>query len=92
MSVEGRQSIKKYIESGKAKLESVQNDKARGVGYERKNISLIDQQVGRMVYNIKKYGIKQTGYFDAAIEKVFKNFSTKISQAIGKQIAIEIIR
>lgn len=92
MSVEGRASIKRYIESGKAKVESVQNDKARGVGYERKNISLIDQQVGRMVYNIKKYGIKQTGYFDAAIEKVFKNFSTKISQAIGRQIAIEIIR
>ena len=92
MSVEGRQSIKRYIESGKAKVENVQNDKARGVGYERKNISLIDQQVNTMVYNIKKYGIKQTGYFDAAVEKVFKNFSKKISQAIGRQIAIEIIR
>jgi len=45
-----------------------------------------------MVYNIKKYGIKQTGYFDAAVQKVFKNFSKNISQAIGRQIAIEIIR
>ena len=88
MSVEGRQSIKRYIESGKAKV----SIKQKAVGYENKNISLIDAQVNTMVYNIKKYGIKQTGYFDAAIEKVFKNFSTKISQAIGRQIAIEIIR
>ena len=88
MSVEGRASIKRYIESGKAKV----SIKQKAVGYENKNISLIDAQVNTMVYNIKKYGIKQTGYFDAAIEKVFKNFSTKISQAIGKQIAIEIIR
>lgn len=88
MSVEGRASIKRYIESGKAKV----SIKQKAVGYENKNISLVDAQVNTMVYNIKKYGIKQTGYFDAAIEKVFKNFSTKISQAIGKQIAIEIIR
>ena len=88
MSVEGRASIKRYIESGKAKV----SIKQKAVGYENKNISLIDAKVNTMVYNIKKYGIKQTGYFDAAIEKVFKNFSTKISQAIGKQIAIEIIR
>ena len=89
MSVEGRASIKKYIESGKAKVSIKQKEK---VGYENKNISLIDAQVNTMVYNIKKYGIKQTGYFDAAVEKVFKNFSKNISQAIGRQIAIEIIR
>ena len=73
MSVEGRASIKRYIESGKAKV----SIKQKAVGYENKNISLVDAQVNTMVYNIKKYGIKQTGYFDAAIEKVFKNFSTK---------------
>lgn len=88
MSVEGRQSIKKYIESGKAKV----TIKQKAVGYEQKNKSLIDAQVEQMVYNIKKYGIKQTGYFDAAVEKVFKNFSKNISQTIGRQIAIEIIR
>lgn len=88
MSVEGRQSIKRYIESGKAKV----SIKQKAVGYEQKNKSLIDAQVEQMVYNIKKYGIKQTGYFDAAVEKVFKNFSKNISQAIGRQIAIEIIR
>ena len=88
MSVEGRQSIKRYIETGKAKV----TIKQKAVGYEQKNKSLIDSQVEQMVYNIKKYGIKQTGYFDAAVEKVFKNFSKNISQAIGRQIAIEIIR
>lgn len=89
MSVEGRQSIKRYIESGKAKVSIKQKET---VGYENKNISLIDAQVNTMVYNIKKYGIKQTGYFDAAVEKIFKNFSKNISQTIGRQIAIEIIR
>lgn len=89
MSVEGRANIKKYIESGNAKVSIKQK---QTVGYENKNISLIDAQVNTMVYNIKKYGIKQTGYFDAAVEKVFKNFSKNISQAIGRQIAIEIIR
>jgi len=92
MSLEGRQSIKKYIESGKAKIETVQNDKARGIGLESKGVSLIDAKVNTLVYLIKKYGIKKTNYFDDAIKIVMKDFNKQIAQTMGRTISIEITR
>ncbi len=92
MSLEGRQNIKKYIESGKAKIETVQNDKARGIGLESKGVSLIDAKVNTLVYLIKKYGIKKTNYFDDAIKIVMKDFNKQIAQTMGRTISIEITR
>lgn len=96
MSAEGRASIKQYILSGKAKVRSTSNDKARGIGLERKGVkfsqkkSLIDRQVDTLIYNIKKYGIKKTDYFTDAFEKVFANWERDMAEALGEDVALSL--
>jgi hypothetical protein len=43
-----------------------------------------------MVYNIKKYGIKTTNYFDNAIEKVLPELSEDIVKLLGSTIVLQI--
>lgn len=96
MNKEGRDSIKKYILSGKAKVSSTSRDKARGIGLERKGVqgskkkSLIDNQVDTLIYQIKKYGIKQTDYFTDAFEKVFANWEKDMAEAYGEDVALSL--
>lgn len=87
-------SLKRYILSGKAKITSVRNDKALGVGLERKAVrnmdkkSLIDTQVDTMGYLIKRYGIKATNYFNDAFNKTFVGFEAKVFEALESGIVI----
>jgi len=87
-------SLKKYILSGKAKISSVRNDKALGVGLERKAVrnmdkkSLIETQVDTMGYLIKRFGIKATRYFSLAFDKTFVGFETKVFEAVESGIII----
>ena len=87
-------SLKKYILSGKAKITSVKNDKALGVGLERKGVSasksksLIDTQVDTMGYLIKRFGIKATNYFTDAFNKTFVGFESKVFEALESGIVI----
>lgn len=87
-------SLKRYILSGKAKISSVRNDKALGVGLERKAVknmdkkSLIDTQVDTMGYLIKRYGIKATNYFTDAFNKTFVGFESKVFEALESGIVI----
>lgn len=87
-------SLEKYILSGKAKISSVRNDKALGVGLERKAVknmdkkSLIETQVDTMGYLIKKYGIKATNYFSLAFDKTFLGFESKVFEALESGIVI----
>lgn len=87
-------SLKKYILSGKAKISSVRNDKALGVGLERKGLknmdkkSLIETQVDTMGYLIKRFGIKATNYFSLAFDKTFLGFETKVFEALESGIVI----
>ena len=66
------------------------------IGLERKNIkqakkkSLIDQQVDTLIYNIKKYGIKQTDYFTDAFEKVFANWEQDMADAFGEDVKLAL--
>lgn len=96
MNKKGRDSIKKYILDGKAKIIETKGDKARGVGLEKKGVkltkkkALIDSQVDNMIYMIKKYGIKKTDYFTDAFEKVFANWEQDIAQALGEDIALSL--
>ncbi len=83
MSDAGRQSIKQYIQSGRAKIANVGRTKQTTVGLERKRLSLIDTQTNQLVYMIKKYGIKATAYFDDAFKEVFKDFEVKMAEALG---------
>lgn len=93
MSNEGRASIKKYIQSGRAKIDTVRktNDKALGIGLERKRLSLIDIQTNQLVYLIKAFGIKKTNYFTDALNATFgKEFELKMTEAFGKEIVFTL--
>lgn len=93
MSNEGRASIKKYIQSGRAKIDTVRktNDKALGIGLEKKRLSLIDIQTNQLVYLIKRFGIKKTSYFTDALNATFgKDFELKMTEAFGKEIVFTL--
>lgn len=92
MSAAGRKSIKDYIRSGKAKVETVQRkkDKALGIGREKKHLSLIDAQVGTLIFWIKRQGIKHTGYFDMALNDTVKDIENSLGQAIANDIVISL--
>ena len=92
MSPEGRESLKEYILSGRAKVSNVK----KAVGTEKKKMgggkkkSLIDMQVDNLIYMIKKYGIKRTDYFNDAFETVFANFSEDMAKAYGRDVALSL--
>lgn len=92
MSDEGRANIKGYIQRGRAKIETVRknNDKALGIGREKKHLSLIDSQANQLIYLIKRFGIKKTGYFNKAIDETFKDFGQKMSEALGQDIIFSL--
>jgi len=92
MSVEGRRNIKSYIQRGRAKIDTVRknNDKALGIGREKKHLSLIDVQTNSLIYMIKRQGIKKTEYFNKALEETFKDFGQKMSEAMGQDIIFSL--
>ena len=89
-----KDSLKKYIQSGKAKITSVMNDKALGKGGEKKGLrfagkkTLIDTQVATLGYLIKRFGIKSTNYFTDAFNKTFEDFEVKMFEAVESGIII----
>lgn len=93
MNDEGRESIRQYIQSGRAKIATVTKtkDKALGIGLEKKKLSLIDAQTNQLVYLIKRFGIKKTNYFTDALNATFgKDFELKMSEAFGKEIVFTL--
>ena len=96
MNADGRKSIRQYIQSGKAKISSTMNDKARGIGLERKGVraaekkSLIDRQVDNMIYMIKRFGIKKTNYFTDTVKQVFADFEVQMGEALGYDVKINL--
>ncbi len=93
MNAEGRASIKKYIESGHAKIDLVRKtkDKALGIGLEKKRLSVADLKTNQLVYMIKRQGIKKTGYFTDALNATFnKDFELKMSEAVGADIVFTL--
>lgn len=94
MNEEGRTSIKKYIASGHAKIDLVRKrkDKALGIGLEKKRLSVADMRANQLIYLIKAYGIKKTGYFTEALNKTFINsdFEAKMTEEIGKSIVFTL--
>lgn len=96
MNADGRKSIRQYIQSGKAKVSSTMNDKARGIGLERKGVkfaekkSLIDRQVDNMIYMIKRFGIKKTNYFTDTVKQVFADFEVQLGEALGYDVKINL--
>jgi hypothetical protein len=89
MSAEGRVSIRNYIQSGKAKITNVKNDRAFGIGTERKAKSLIDARVDTLVYLIKRYGIKATNYFTKTVNESRDDIQLIIAEAVGKDFVLK---
>jgi len=92
MSADGRASIKKYIESGKAKISTIQNNKSGIQKNEQKKMSLIDLQTEQLIFLIKKYGIKATHYLDEAIAIAFEKLPADLAEMIGNKIKINIVQ
>jgi len=92
MSAYGRASIKKYIESGKAKVSTIQSNKSGIQKSEQKKMPLIDLQTETLIFLIKKYGIKATHYLDEAISIAFKTLPADLAEMIGEKIKINIIK
>ena len=90
MNKQGRDSIREYIRSNRAKVASVRNDAARGIGLERKGVDLETAKVNTLIYLIKAYGIKKTSYYDKAFEKVFGTLQQALADGIGYQITLTI--
>ena len=92
-----RQNLTQYVQSGRAKISTVRNDRALGTGLERKGVKAssrptIAQQVNTLGYLIKAYGIKERGYFDDAFDKVFANFEIVMQEAVGTDIILTLTR
>lgn len=90
MSQEGRRSIRSYIESGKAKITTVQRQGLRPTNREKKQLSLIELKTQTLIYMIKKYGIKATHYLDKTIAMTFKDLAEKLGEAVAKDISYTI--
>ena len=88
MPKKARDGIKKYIQSGKARLR-LETPKKTIIGAQKKGAS-INSQVQTMVYLIKKWGIKTTNFFDNATERVTKDLSEDLMYLIGKTIIVKI--
>jgi hypothetical protein len=84
---EFRKSIKQYIESGKAKISNVRNDRALGIGTERK--SLIDANTDTLMYLIRRFGIKATNYFTKTVNESKDDIQLIIAEAVGKDIILK---
>ena len=87
ISPEGRMSITKWVQSGKAKT-STFGSKTYGA-QEKKQIK-IEDRVNTIIKNIKKYGIKKRSWFDDAVKEVFGDFEKVMAEQIGRQISVTI--
>ena len=89
MPESARKGLKQYINSGKKSIRVV-NIKKTTIAAEQKRESLIDLKVNQLVYLIKKYGIKTTGYLDNAMAIVLPKLSEDILNLIGRAIVVQI--
>lgn len=84
---EFRKSIRQYIESGRAKIQNVRNDRALGIGTERK--SLIDANTDTLMYLIRRFGVKATNYFTKTVNESQDDIQLIIAEAVGKDIILK---
>lgn len=87
-----RESIKNYILSGKAKVVATDVKTYGAVKYEKKHLSLIDQQTEQLMYLIHRYGIKTTNFLTGTIDKTFGTLAQDLAIEIGRDISINITK
>jgi len=93
MSAEGRASVNRWLQSGKAKTKVSDIKKYGAVGYEKKSTKNPQQaKLDRVVSAIKAGGIETRNFIDPTIKKSFKDLNVKIAREIGRQVTIQITR
>lgn len=89
---EFRKSIKRYIESGKAKVRVSDVKKYGAVGGEVKKLPLIDLKVNKLMYLIRRFGIKTTNFLQEPLEQSFKGLEKKIADEYAVNISVKLFR
>ena len=94
MSADGRESIKRWLSTAKAKVRSKDVQKYGAVRTEGKfkKISESEQRLNTTIYNIKKYGIKTRNFINPVLTKTLQGFEKELGEAIGKTITINIFK
>lgn len=91
MPTEARARLMQYIQSGKAKIKTIERDNFK-TGFEKKNLSKAETQVNTLQYLIKAYGIKTTNYFTDAFKETFADFEVAMSEAVGADIVLTLMK
>ncbi len=95
MPDDARASLKKYIQSGKAKIKDKKKAKLYGAyndnpkalrSVESKGLSLEDTKVNTLIYLIKAFGIKKRPYFDETVKKVFEGFESELLEVLRDDV------
>lgn len=89
---EFRKSIKRYIESGKAKVRVSDVKKYGAVGGEVKKLPLIDLKVNKLMYLIRRFGIKTTNFLQQPIEQSFVGLEKKIADEYAVNVSVKLFR
>lgn len=87
-----RESITRYVQSGKAKVSSLDVKRYGAVRGEKKSKSLIDARVDTLMYLIRKYGIKTKDFINKPLKDTFKDLEIRIADEFAVNIAVQITR
>lgn len=89
---EFRKRIKRYIEEGKGKVRVSDVRKYGAVGGEQKKLSLIDLKVNKLMYLIRRFGIKTTNFLQQPLEQSFVGLEKKIADEYAVNISVKLFR
>lgn len=94
MNAEGRASVKKWMDSGKAKVTARDVKRYGAVGTESKfkKISEADSKLNTLIYNIKKYGIKKRDFINPVLNDTIDGAAKELGDILGKEIVINIFQ
>lgn len=94
MNAEGRASVKRWLDSGKAKVTAKDVKKYGAVGTESKfkKISEADSKLNTLIYNIKKYGIKKRDFINPVLNETLNGAAKELGDLLGKEIVINIFQ
>lgn len=94
MNAEGRASVKRWLDSGKAKVTTKDVKKYGAVGTESKfkKISEADSKLNTLIYNIKKYGIKKRDFINPVLNTTLDGAAKELGDILGKEIVINIFQ
>lgn len=94
MNAEGRASVKRWLDSGKAKVTATDVKRYGSVGSEKKfsKISKEDSKLNTLIYNIKKYGIKKRNFINPVLNETLDGAAKELGDILGKEIVINIFQ